>query len=77
MTRKNAEPSLFAQFHIRDREMVMGNREAHQRFGLVRIEVIEDNDMGLVRMEIHYGGNMVSKVHRFPWGGSAVLLLDP
>ncbi len=42
--------------------MVMFNHEAHQRFGLMRVEVIEDKDMFVFRMQVHHGVDMLGEV---------------
>ena len=60
--REDARAPLFAQFFGRDVELIMVNHEAHQRFGLMRVEVIENNNMGVVRMEIHHRLHMPSQV---------------
>lgn len=46
--------------------MIVFNHEAHERFGLMRVEVIQDKDMGVFRMEVHHGSNMLGKVRFRP-----------
>ncbi len=55
--------TLLAQFFGGDVELVMVNHEAHQGFGLMRVEVIKDKNTGIIRMEVHHRLYMLSKVH--------------